>query len=227
MISGASLVLNSSTTYVGEMLTLNGTGDGLIASNTAIVRLTDGEGDSNGNAAQNAGALLSQATTATWTGNISLTPGSEIAVLNSNATGTEGLTVLGQLGDAPGVHGDLIKGGAGNLILQANNSYTGATTIEFGTIILDGSGDLGQTSAINQFGPASLSPQWPTVTTAAIAANNNTALFIGTQSSGSLTLDNMDINIPDRVPDSAPIDSYGGTITFLGSNIPGASRPRR
>jgi autotransporter-associated beta strand protein len=48
--------------------------------------------------------------------------------------------LLGNVADASaGVDGDLVKTGAGKLVLGGDNSYTGATIVEAGTLALPGS----------------------------------------------------------------------------------------
>ena len=218
-------MLNNAGAYVGEELTLAGNGNGLIGPNNFNSNLDGAQTISEGNALQPAGALLLETATGTWTGNINLFPGTEISATPVNATGVEGLTILGSIGDAPGMHGDLIKGGNGDLVLQANNTYTGATDIDFGDIILDAAGAISSSSAINLIGPASPAPTWPLVNTGnltpVIAASSSSGNFVSTNSSGGLTLDNMAINFPGRIGGSIPINSYGATILQLGSNIAG------
>ena len=224
--SGATLVLNAGSPFNGELLTLNGTGNGLVGPDDINGESQGGFSTSFGNALQPAGALLEQTGLATWTGNINLNPGTVIS-LAPTGTGAEGLVMLGQFQNAPGVQGDLIKGGTGDLVLQANNTYTGVTDVNFGAIVLDGSGTLSSTSEINLDGPSVTAPTWPLYNanasiTPVIAVSTSSGNFVSTNTGGGLTLDNMAINIPNRIASTIPINSLGATIVNLGSNIPGA-----
>src|SRR5262249_40271262 len=130
------------------------------------------------NMVQDTGALLLQAATATWTGNILLNPDTLINAVNTpSAPPSTNFTISGVLGDAPGVHGDLVKGGNGTLTLTDVESYTGATTIQFGQVTLSGGGALPSTTAINvaSGGPTSSS---------------------GTFLAGALTLDDSNVQNP-------------------------------
>jgi autotransporter-associated beta strand protein len=202
---GASLVLNSATTYVGELLTLSGQGNGIIGPqninvsgpNTARISPLPV------NMVQDPGALLLQAATATWTGNILLNPDTLINSVNTpSAPPSTNFTISGVLADAPGVHGDLVKGGNGTLTLTNVESYTGATTIRFGQVTLSGGGALPSTTVISvgSGGPLSSS---------------------GTFLAGALTLDDSNVQNP-RIGDATPIDLKGGSLNLLGSSNPGA-----
>ncbi len=62
-------------------------------------------------------------------------------------TGTAMITIGGALSETGGAR-SLVKTGSGELILKANNTYTGATNINQGALTLDG-GDLADVSTIN------------------------------------------------------------------------------
>ena len=205
--SGASLVINSGT-YAGELLTLSGQGNGLIGPNNVNVNANDGAVSQNGDALQPAGALLAQAASATWTGNINLNPGTFINAINVASGSALGLTISGVIGDAPGVHGDLNKGGNNNLILTSAEAYTGATNVLFGQVVLTGSATLLSSSAIDlNAGTNLVNP------TATVGFNTY---------SGTLTLDNRSTNIGDRIGDQIPVNSDGGTLELIGNNVVGA-----
>ena len=162
----------------------------------------------NGDALQPAGALLAQAASAIWTGNINLSPGTFINAINVASGSASGLTISGVIGDAPGVHGDLNKGGNNNLILTSEETYTGATNVLFGQIVLTGSATVMSSSAIDlNAGTNLVNP------TATVGFNNY---------SGTLTLDNSGINIGDRIGDQIPVNSDGGTLELVGNDIIGA-----
>ncbi|MGA2060242.1 MAG: family 43 glycosylhydrolase [Thermoguttaceae bacterium] len=69
-------------------------------------------------------------------------------------TGAQKLTIGGILGEIGGSK-SLAKTGSGELVLKASNTYTGSTTINQGTLTLDG-GDLADSSTINVAGGAML-----------------------------------------------------------------------
>ncbi len=62
-------------------------------------------------------------------------------------TGDQKLTIGGILGETGGSQ-SLTKTGSGELVLKANNTYTGATNVNQGTLTIDG-GDLADASTVN------------------------------------------------------------------------------
>ena len=119
--SGSTLQINAGITVVGKKLTLNGTGLGLSLS--GILAST--------------GALLLTTANSVWTGEINLATASTI-------TTSPQVTVSGALTGA----GSLTKLGAAALISQANNTYTGSTTVTVGTLALNAAGSLLTTASI-------------------------------------------------------------------------------
>ena len=151
VLGGASLVLyTDNTNYVGELLTLSGQGNGIIGSDNLSAHGPNETTIAQNpiNQVQSTGALSFQgaANTTTWTGNILLNPGTVITSLNTNSNASAVFEITGEIGDAPGVHGDLIKGGDGNLALEDAETYTGATTVRFGVLDLENAGSILQTS---------------------------------------------------------------------------------
>ena len=85
------------------------------------------------------------------------------------------------------------KTGPGTLLVSNVDSDTGAASISNGTLTLQGSGSILQSSGIT-VGPG-----------------------------GALTIDDKtSANSGNRVGDAIPITLAGGTINFLGSNSPGS-----
>jgi autotransporter-associated beta strand protein len=68
--------------------------------------------------------------------------------------GAANTTVTGPISNSSGTL-TLNKGGTGTLMLQGNNTYTGATNVNQGQLIIDG-GDLADVSTVNVAGSASL-----------------------------------------------------------------------
>src|SRR5262249_35050462 len=156
--------------------TLSGSGMGLTQSGSLM-----GTG-----ALQNIAAVNS-----TWTGNITLNSNTAI----SNTQANNPLTLTGIISGAA----NLVKLGAGTVVLGAAESYTGNPNIMVGTLSLAGSGSLTGTPG--------------TQTTAGIMVSVN----------ASLTLDNTGTNLADRLGDAIPITLFGGTLNYQGSNTAGVA----
>ncbi len=182
--NGSTLQINAAITVVGEKLTLNGAGLGLSVSGLLA----------------STGALLVTAGNTTWTGEINL-------ATNSVITNTATLIVSGALTGS----GGLTKLGTGQLTSQANNTYTGSTTVTVGTLDLQEAGSLLNTTAItvniNSGG------------TGAILQLDNTA-GLGGSTYGTNYADDG-VNAFGRLGNSAQITLNGGNLTYLGTSAPG------
>ncbi|MGB8166722.1 MAG: autotransporter-associated beta strand repeat-containing protein, partial [Chthoniobacteraceae bacterium] len=89
----------------------------------------------NGTGVSGGGALISGATGAALTGNVTLASNSSIVTANA-------ITLSGSVGDN-GLNFGLTKGGTNTLILSGANSYGGGTTLTAGTLAIGNASALG------------------------------------------------------------------------------------
>jgi autotransporter-associated beta strand protein len=158
-----------------------------------------------------AGTLDASGTTATDTGAVSWTNTGAIAFTGS---GTRTLTLTGSntgnnsialvLGDASGSATSLTKSGAGTWVLSSNNTYTGATTINSGTLELSTNGQIALASAISTGSSGKFEVNGGTHTVGTISGSGTTSvvgdgsltansIVQGTLDIGSGTWDTLDI----------------------------------
>ena len=161
---------------------MNGTG-GIFGAQTLILNGTGFAG------ANLAGALSSTTlnATQTWQGNIVVNPGATIGVSNG------GTLIL------PGIvsgSGDLTKVGTNTLILLANNTYTGNTVIDAGTLTLQAAGN-----ALNSSG---------------FVVNPGATLTLDNNGNGNST----SVNLANRISSSQSVTLNGGTLNYIAN--PGA-----
>ena len=179
--AGATLQINGSGLSIPEYITFSGTGhlySGAIENSTGSNTLT---------------GLLTMAAAAM----IEADTGTTLTIDDKGISAvTFGLTI-GGLGnttfasDAPiyGTSATLTKQDAGTLTLQAFNNFTGATNVNYGNLVLSGSGAM------------------PLSTTMTIS------------SGGKLTLDNSSsATVVDRLADSLALTMNGGEFEMIGSS---------
>ena len=109
----------------------------------------------------------------------------EAAHRGGNDLSTTVSGVIADGGGGGGTGGSLIKTGAGTLTLTGINTYTGATTIDAGTLVLSGSGDIASSSSVNNHGTL----QFRNSTTAASGIANS-ELAVADTAGGSATFAN-------------------------------------
>ena len=83
----------------------------------------------------------------------------------------------------------MTKSGAGTLVLSGNNSYTGATNLQQGTLILQGGNAIGDTSTVTMSDDQNVTLQLQAnETIGALAGGNASGLFAATVAIGTNTL---------------------------------------
>jgi autotransporter-associated beta strand protein len=162
--SGATLQMGSFMVF-GKQLNLSG--QGVLAPNL----------QSRVGAFQASGSAM-------WNGNIALNPGATFGALTGAGTNVGGI-----ISDATNQPADLVLNGSLN-VKSANNTYTGATIIQSGTLGFTNAGAIPTTSGVTvNFGAA-------------------------------LTINNGGFNVNQRFSPAGttPITLNGGTFNFAGSN---------
>jgi len=171
--SGAALQAQGGITVTGEALTLNGTG------------------------VANDGALRNISGSNTWTGSITLASASRInsdagaltisAPIGGNTQnltigGAGSTTISGVIGTTTG---SLTKDGTGTLLLSGNNTYTGGTNVNAGSLQLAGSERIADGSAVAVAAGATLNLNGYTETVGAFSGTGTVQLGGGTLIVGS------------------------------------------
>jgi len=157
--ASGTVVLSAANTYSGNTTVSAGTlrlsGNGTLG--TGAISISGGELDLGAKSLTNTisvltGGVLSNGTLTANGGNFNVSAGTITAVL----AGSNGL----------------VKSGNGTVALSASNSYSGATTVNSGTLQATASGALGNSTVINVNGGSLL-------VTAANAINDNAAINLG------------------------------------------------
>jgi autotransporter-associated beta strand protein len=177
--AGATLQINGTGLSIPEYITFSGTGH----LYTGAIRNTTGDNALTGLLTMGAAAMIKTDTTTT----LSVTSKGLSATTLGLTIGGDGNTTF----SAPiyGTTAALTKQGAGTLTLEAFNNFTGATNINYGEVVLSGSGAM------------------PLSTTMTIS------------SGGTLTLDNTSSStVVDRIADSLALTMNGGNFKFIGSS---------
>ena len=148
---GGSLTLSGNNTYGGgTILSAANGGTLIVGSNTAL-------GAATGSLTVNSGTLDLNGHSLT-VGALTGSPvGAASGIITNSAGGTPVLSIgdasiaassfSGTISDGTGVT-SLVKKGTGSVILSGFNTYTGTTTVSKGTLTLQGSNAIGQTSQV-------------------------------------------------------------------------------
>ena len=131
--SGAALEVQNNLTVTGEALTLNGAG--VTAAPAGALRNVSGANTLTG-----ALTLGSASTLQSDAGTLTLTGGITGATFDLTLAGAGNITQTGVIGTTSGT---LTKSGSGYTTLSGNNTYTGATALNAGTLEIQNNGGLG------------------------------------------------------------------------------------
>jgi autotransporter-associated beta strand protein len=192
--AGGTLQLNNVT--VTQPLTLggDGVGGGLVNSAAGALQVVGGTGTVTG------GITLTGETTLGANGGTTLNVNTNAVTLSANTLTVNAagrVNLNSPLVDGSGGSGSVTVNGSltsGTVNLTATNTYTGGTTVHAGTLLLSGAPGV-------------------------IAS---TALEI--DQGATLKLDNTNLtSIPDRIPDTAAVNLFGGTLFFQGSSAANSS----
>ncbi|MGD0655571.1 MAG: autotransporter-associated beta strand repeat-containing protein [Thermoguttaceae bacterium] len=175
-------------------------------------------------AGASAGTLDASGTTASDSGAVSWTNTGAIAFTGS---GTRTLTLTGSntgdnaiaaiLGDASGSATSLTKSGSGTWVLSGSNTYTGATTVNTGTLELASTGQISTSSAISN--SATFEVNGGTHTVGTISGNGTTKVLSGSLTATSIVQDTLDIGSGSWATlNTAAID--GGSTSGSLSEVP-------
>ncbi|MBK8091972.1 MAG: autotransporter-associated beta strand repeat-containing protein [Verrucomicrobiaceae bacterium] len=205
--TGSYLFDTASSTYTGSTalntgrLTLEGTNrlptttELTLGSGTASAVLQLGNATSNANT-----TLAGLATSGTGTTNAIVNGNATASTLTINQTSnTQYDGVIGGVGTNENLIA-LVKQGAGTLVLNGANTYTGTTTVNQGTLQLGASGGITGSTGLNVIANAG--------TTAIFDVNGRSVTL-----AGAITLGGADSTAQPSIADTAG----GGTITLGGS----------
>ncbi|CAB3797763.1 autotransporter domain-containing protein [Paraburkholderia fynbosensis] len=241
--AGVNATLVGGTTSTIDTNGIGATWSGVLSGSGALAKVGNGvltltgANTYSGGTALNGGTLSLGTATAIGTGTLAMAANTTLDFGNSYAlnnavtlsgdptfnvnpglTGTLAGTISN--GTAPG---DLVKTGAGNLVLSAANTYTGATTISAGTLALVGAGAIAQSSGVTANGTFDIAGADAGVSIRSLSGSGNVALGTRTLTltaangdfggaiagSGGLTLD-------------AGLQRLSGTSMYTGStNVQG------
>jgi autotransporter-associated beta strand protein len=87
----------------------------------------------------------------TFTGNMSLNAGSNVQTRGFNVTSSEVMTwsgVISQTANAS-LARNIVKQGSGTMVFGGNNTYSGDTSVQAGTLLVNGTQTSGSTSSVN------------------------------------------------------------------------------
>lgn len=201
-----------------------GTGNETIVANGAALQFNDPSGISvvaetltlNGSGVGGAGAIDVAAGNNGWSGNVILASNSTIGIQNA----ADSLTISGPLTDTGGAQ-SLTKVGAGTLIFAGNNSRSGSTFINGGTLQIASADRISDTSALVIASGATLDLNDFNETVGSVAGAGTISLGVAAGSTTKLTAggDNSSTTLSGVIVGTGGLMKNGsGTMTLTSAN---------
>ena len=215
--SSANLTLSGGVLYVGAQGITKGSGANDLATNIKLQAGTIGASDN-------------------WSSSLDMklgttgTTGGPTFQAATSGTVSKNITLTGVLSDDTGATGTLTKTGAGTLTLSGSNTYTGATNVNAGTLVLGNAGALSASSSLAMANGTSLSLTTPSTVNALSFAGTGTLNFDFTGGAKTLTVSttngltnsgaagSITVNITGTAPAAGTytLVDYSGTLQGAG-----------
>ncbi len=193
--AGATVNVNSNSTLYSSAA---------VTHNAAATLFGGDTGESIGQLRLDSGAI--------WAGSVTLA-GNMASGDNTVGTQFGTGTISGNIGESGGARA-LTKGGSATLVLSGNNSYSGGTFVNEGTLQVNSDAALGSTSVLN---PVTLNTGTLTSGAANITLNANHKIIVaaagGTINAGSTGNVNFIMNSADMLQGSGTLTITGGSQT--------------
>ncbi len=195
-----TLVLSGANTYSG----------GTTVSAGTLSISSDGNLGNGGTLALQNGTTLAFTASGTYTHAMTITGDPTFDVTAGQTATQSGVIVDG------GSAGDIVKTGAGTLVLSGANTYTGGTVVSAGTLKLSGAGTLGSTTGALTVNGGTLDLNGASQTVASLSGTGGGIVLGG----GSLTVDqSSDTSYTGVISGSGSLTKAGtGTLLLNGAS---------